>query len=88
MPPQPNIALAIFRAKEWLSYSYLPPEHVEMASGLLALADQRTELLVALPALVDWAREHTSPRDPNSPHHLLVAACPAIANAEGQRMPE
>jgi hypothetical protein len=45
-------------------------------------------MLAALQALVDWAREHTSPRDPKSPHHLLVAACLAIAKAEGRRMPE
>lgn len=35
-------------------------------------------LLAALQALLDWGREHTSPRDANSPHALLVAAAEAI----------
>lgn len=38
-------------------------------------------LLVALQGLLDWGREHTSPRDPNSPHALLVAAQDAIDKA-------
>jgi hypothetical protein len=37
----------------------------------------------ALRALLDWGREHTSPRDANSPHKLLVAAADALAKAEG-----
>ncbi|TJW14409.1 MAG: hypothetical protein E5W82_10560 [Mesorhizobium sp.] len=41
-------------------------------------------LLAALKSLRDWGREHTSPRDPNSPHILLVAASDAIAKAEGR----
>jgi hypothetical protein len=39
------------------------------------------DLLTALQALLAWGREHTSPRDPNSPHALLVAAQEAIAKA-------
>lgn len=38
---------------------------------------ERREL--ALKALLDWGREHTSPRDPNSPHALLVEAAAALA---------
>ena len=41
------------------------------------------DLLAALRALTDWGREFTSPTDANSPHALLVAACAAIARAEG-----
>jgi hypothetical protein len=38
-------------------------------------------LLASLTALTDWAREHTSPTDANSPHALLVAGVAAIALA-------
>ena len=38
-------------------------------------------LLEALEALTTWGRDHTSPRDANSPHDLLIAAVAAIANA-------
>ena len=31
--------------------------------------DQTTKLLCEL---TDWAREHTSPHEPNSPHDILV----------------
>lgn len=41
------------------------------------------ELLATLKALTDWGRDHTSPRDENSPHALLVAAVAAIHAAEG-----
>lgn len=37
------------------------------------------DLIVASAALLDWAREHTSPRDPDSPHALLVALQAALA---------
>jgi hypothetical protein len=39
------------------------------------------ELLAALEALTDWGREHTSPRDDNSPHLLLIAAMEALTKA-------
>jgi len=39
------------------------------------------ELLAALQALTDWGREHTSPRDDNSPHLLLIAAMEVITKA-------
>ena len=35
-------------------------------------------LRMALRSLVDWAREHTSPLDADSPHALLVAACEVL----------
>jgi hypothetical protein len=40
------------------------------------------ELLETLRALTDWAREHTSPRDANSPHDILIRATAVIAKAE------
>lgn len=46
--------------------------------------DAAMELLAALRALTDWAREHTSPQDANSPHGFLVAAVSAIQKAEGE----
>jgi len=41
--------------------------------------DTDDKVRAALQALLDWGREHTSPRDANSPHHLLVAAQAALA---------
>jgi hypothetical protein len=41
-----------------------------------------TRLLEALRALTDWAREHTSPRDANSPHDLLIQAVAVIEEAD------
>ena len=35
----------------------------------------------ALADLVEWGVNHTSPRDPNSPHDLLVAAVEALKQA-------
>jgi len=35
-------------------------------------ADNLENLLATAAALLDWAREHTSPRPPNSPHGLIV----------------
>ncbi len=58
-------------------------EEVESIARLIAAAP---DLLAALQALTDWGRDHTSPKDPNSPHALLVAARAAIAQAlEGQQ---
>lgn len=39
-------------------------------------------VLVALEALLTWGCEHTSPRDANSPHELLVAAREAVDAAK------
>lgn len=41
------------------------------------------EILAALVALTEWGCTHTSPRDPNSPHELLVQAREAIARYTG-----
>ena len=38
-----------------------------------------TDLIAASAALFDWAREHTGPRDANSPHALLVTLQSALA---------
>lgn len=51
---------------------------------LETLADTYDDTLVALKALLDWGRDHTSPTDPASPHPLLVAAKAAIDRAEGR----
>lgn len=42
------------------------------------------ELLSTLQALTDWAREHTSPRQSNTPHEILIEAMAVIAKATGQ----
>lgn len=45
--------------------------------------DHCPQLAQALRGLLDWGRDHTSPRDANSPHDLLVAAAAALAAYEG-----
>jgi hypothetical protein len=37
-----------------------------------------TDLINAATDLLDWAREHTSPRDANTPHALLVTLANAL----------
>jgi hypothetical protein len=49
------------------------------------MADDR--ITAALRALLDWGREHTGPRDPNSPHVLLIEAAEAL-KAAGQAKPD
>jgi hypothetical protein len=52
------------------------------------------DLLSAAAALLDWAREHTGPRDANSPHALLVtlqaelAACGWTTAPDGSTRPQ
>lgn len=46
-----------------------------MSTSNPAVAD----LIAASAALLDWAREHTGPRDANSPHKLLVTLQAALA---------
>lgn len=36
------------------------------------------DLITAATNLLDWAREHTSPRDVNTPHALLVTLAAAL----------
>lgn len=50
-------------------------ERSEAHARLMAAAPR---LARSLKSLADWAREHTSPNDDNSPHHLLVSACEAL----------
>ena len=45
--------------------------------------DTRDEALSVLKALLMWGREHTSPRDENSPHALLIAAAAVLKRVEG-----
>lgn len=52
------------------------------ANGRLIAATP--DLLEALRHLTEWGRENTSPRDPNSPHELLIVAVAAIDKAEGR----
>jgi len=40
-----------------------------------------SQVRAALAALLDWGRSHTSPRDANSPHALLIAAAAALEGA-------
>ena len=44
-----------------------------------------TRLLETLRALTDWAREHTSPLDADSPHELLIRAVAVIDEADKRR---
>lgn len=50
-------------------------------ANALLMMKAAPDLLKALRDLLDWGREHTSPRDANSPHELLIAAVNAIAEA-------
>jgi hypothetical protein len=62
-------------ADEW------PDLHAAYEVAVRTLAEtsvQESRLAAALKALLDWGREHTSPRDANSPHALLVAATEAL----------
>jgi hypothetical protein len=46
------------------------------------------ELIIAATALFDWAREHTGPRDPNSPHDILIALQKALAECQASPTPD
>lgn len=51
----------------------------EQIENELVLARQYSDTLHdAAKALLDWALEHTSPRDANSPHELLIALASAL----------
>ena len=73
--------------------THLPVAQVPAGDGwALATGNTTTNMwrrpgpvLAALMALLDWAREHTSPRDPNSPHELLVAAQQAVDDATAEQ---
>jgi len=43
---------------------------------------ERVALVTALERLTEWACTHTSPRDANSPHALLIEAREALALAK------
>ena len=45
---------------------------------LAKLITRNRVLATALENLLNWGRDHTSPRDANSPHELLVAAAEAL----------
>jgi len=45
-------------------------------------SDRIRDLVLAATALLDWAREHTGPRDENSPHALLITLRAALAAME------
>lgn len=59
-------------------------EQSKEAEGNARLIAFAPEILEALQALLDWGRDHTSPRDANSPHQLLIKAAEAIAKATGK----
>lgn len=50
--------------------------------GTFKKQDAARAMLAALQWLTDWAREHTSPRDANTPHEILKHAVAAIAAAK------
>ena len=53
--------------------------HVSDAPAQAGAMPRATRLVLdRAVALFDWAREHTSPRDPDSPHTLLVAMKDAL----------
>lgn len=62
--------------------------HWEVREADNAVKPINTQLLEALRALTDWGREHTSPRDPNSPHDLLIRAVEVIAEADKYELPD
>jgi hypothetical protein len=59
------------------------PEFAGIVRQAVPAVEAHPELLEALRELLDWGRDHTSPRDENSPHELLVNAHAAIRKAEG-----
>lgn len=66
----------------------LQDKDAAIAANRRAVADETLraaapDLLDALKALTEWGRTHTSPRDANSPHQLLINAVEAIAKAGG-----
>jgi hypothetical protein len=63
---------------ESVDWSDLDAAYEAAVETLAETAYRQSRLEEALRALVDWGRENTSPRDANSPHELLVAACEAL----------
>lgn len=57
---------------------------IEKAKCNVRLIAAAPELLAALEGLLNWGLSYTSPRDPNSPHSLLLAAQDAVKKAKGQ----
>jgi len=55
-------------------------EHARLLAAAPALA-------AALRALVEWGRTYTGPRDPHSPHTLLIAGVAALALVDGEESP-
>lgn len=41
------------------------------------------DMLAAMHQITGWMRDHTSPRDANTPHAMLVDACAIIAKIDG-----
>lgn len=62
----------------------VPLAAVSGRAKIVQLTRQRDALAAALLDLTNWAREHTSPRDANSPHKLLIAAQAALTAAGAQ----
>jgi hypothetical protein len=68
----------------WLRFARIEsPYCLDADRSVGNLFASSTDLYRSLRQLVDWAREHTSPCDPNSPHDLLIDASAALARAEG-----
>lgn len=54
-----------------------------IANRLVLTWNMHGKLRTTLGELVNWCREHTSPRDANSPHQLLVNASALLDEAAG-----
>lgn len=64
---------------DWISYLL----RSKLGQANARLIEAAPDLAHTLRALLDWAREHTSPRDDNSPHLLLIDAAAVLAKVDG-----
>jgi hypothetical protein len=67
-----------FAGEETIASSYDTRHETMMRFKLMTAAPQLRD---DLQALVDWCRSYTSPRDPNSPHDILVQAVETLKTA-------
>jgi hypothetical protein len=63
---------------ESVDWSDLDTAYEAAVRTLAETALRQSRLEGVLAALLDWGLANTSPRDANSPHELLVAACEAL----------
>lgn len=65
----------------WAFESVTQVEPVKQTAQVNAGMD---EVVNCLQELLEWACQHTSPNDTNSPHHILVRAHEALKNVAAQ----